>query len=260
MIYKRKEPTPELSDFIECFWIVDSEGDTTLFPQKIIPDGFPELIFHYGDPYRICISGEWELQSKNLIAGQITKYFYLENSGVSGMIGVKMKPWEIHSLFGLNMASLVDKVWRLEEIVPDFVCPEPALHSFDEFCVAIESSILSRKPNESRVKRGVEAIQLNHGMLDLSYLSSQIGVGERQLERLFKNEIGLSPKFYARIIRLSYIFQQVEEGDYGWAQLAYQAGFTDQSHLIKNFKEFTGEDPSKYDFDHPDMANFFMRK
>lgn len=260
MIYLRKEPSTELSDLIDCFWIVDSEGDTTLFPQKIIPDGYPELVFHYGDLYKINISGKWEYQSKNLIAGQITRFFYLENTGVSGMIGVKMKPWAIYELFNMKMHSLVDQVKAIEELLPNLTFPKPGLETFDAFCDKVESLFLNQQVCESRVKQIVEIIHEKHGMLDLTYLSGEAGVGERQLERLFKTEIGLGPKFYARIVRLSYIFQQVEKGDYSWAQLAYLAGFTDQSHLIKNFKEFTAEDPSKYDFNNPDMANFFLKK
>ncbi|HCX22828.1 MAG: hypothetical protein CMB80_23605 [Flammeovirgaceae bacterium] len=260
MIYQRKEPSKELKDLIDCFWIVDSEGDSSLFPQKIIPDGFPELIFHYGDTYRINISGNWEVQCRNLIAGQLTKFFYLENTGVSGMIGVKMKPWAIHSLFQLEMSKMLDQVLDLKKTLPSFVLPKPDLQSFDAFCNSVESLFLERRTSKTRVKLAVELIIDRHGMLNLSDLSDEVGVSNRQLERWFKTEVGISPKLYARIIRLNYIFHQVEQRDFSWAQLAYKSGFTDQSHFIKNFKEFTGEDPTKYNFDHPDMANFFMKK
>ncbi|MEM1408493.1 MAG: helix-turn-helix domain-containing protein [Bacteroidota bacterium] len=43
-------------------------------------------------------------------------------------------------------------------------------------------------------------------------------------------------------------------------QIALDSGFFDQSHFIKDFKEFTGEDPSKYLFEEKNMANFFLKK
>ena len=76
MIYLRRDPSPALKSLVVCYWIVDSEGDNELIPQKIIPDGYPEIILHYGDPYRINISGSWETQTRYLVAGQIRNHFF----------------------------------------------------------------------------------------------------------------------------------------------------------------------------------------
>ncbi len=97
-------------------------------------------------------------------------------------------------------------------------------------------------------------------MVAVAVMAQSIGLSERQLERLFKKYIGLSPKFYTRIIRFSTIFELIQQEDPGWAGLAYESGFYDQSHFIRNFKAFTGEDPSRYGFDEKNMANFFLKK
>ena len=96
-------------------------------------------------------------------------------------------------------------------------------------------------------------------MLTIGELLVQIPIQERTLERYFESHIGVSPKFYSRIIRLGYIFKLAKDKPKNWAQVAYQAGFFDQTHFIKNFQEFTGEDPSTYGFDHENMANFFLK-
>jgi transcriptional regulator GlxA family with amidase domain len=85
-------------------------------------------------------------------------------------------------------------------------------------------------------------------------------ITERQLERLFKKYIGLSPKFYSRIIRFNHIFQLVKEKRISWLEITHLSGYFDQSHFIRDFKAFTGEEPSQYFFDAPDMANFFLKK
>jgi transcriptional regulator GlxA family with amidase domain len=97
-------------------------------------------------------------------------------------------------------------------------------------------------------------------MITVAEITAIAGVGERHLERLFKQYIGLSPKFFTRIIRFSTIFQLIEQQDPSWAGLAYETGYFDQSHFIRNFKAFTGEDPSRYGFDEKNMANFFLKK
>ncbi len=261
MIYQRKDPSAQLSRFIECFWLMDSEGDADVVTQKIIPDGYPELIFHYGDPYKINISGEWVVQSSQLMAGQIRRFFYLKNTGVSGMIGVKLQPAALHILYDLDMSRLQGMVVDFMDFLPKMEMINPAKENFDQFCNRIEDQFLSRvNSTESSVEKVIKLMQEKHGILDVGELSTQVGYNKRTLERLFKKQVGLSPKLYSRIVRLSYIFECVKEEDYSWASIAYQAGFTDQSHLIKNFKEFTGEDPSKYRFDELDMANFFLSK
>ena len=69
MIYQMLDPSPELSHIIKSFWMIDSEEDSKIHRQKIIPDGFPEMIFHYGDVYRVNISGLWVTQEKELMMG-----------------------------------------------------------------------------------------------------------------------------------------------------------------------------------------------
>lgn len=261
MIYRQEAPSPSLQHLIESFWMVDSEGVADVETQKIIPDGYPELIFHYEDPYKIDISGTWEEQSAQLVAGQITRHFYLQNTGVSGMIGVKLKPTALYEMFQLDMSSLLDKVCDLTELLPDLNFPRPSQDSFEDFCGYVEElfsrHVVSTNPH---VSKALDVVFEQHGMLSMAEMLRDVSVSERQLERLFRKQVGLTPKFYSRVIRLSYLFKQVEQGDYSWAALAYRAGFTDQSHLIKNFQEFTGEDPSKYQFEAFDMANFFLKR
>jgi methylphosphotriester-DNA--protein-cysteine methyltransferase len=110
------------------------------------------------------------------------------------------------------------------------------------------------------IDQAIELIFETKGTIAVNELCVAVAVGERQLERAFKKYVGLTPKFYMRIIRFSHIFHAFTTGKDNWAQLGLEAGFYDQSHFIKNFKAFTGEDPSAYFFDDPTMANFFLKK
>ena len=266
MRYQRIEPSPSLSHLVVCYWVVDSEGDDEVHRQKIIPDGYPELIFHYGDPYRINISGEWEVQAKHLVAGQISNHFFLENTGTSGMIGIKLQPAAIHELFGLVMSPLTDRVVPFEDVFPDqlqainhivSVLPdhEQAISRIGQWLL---DQTLSAKSEP--VRRALDLIFAKKGIVEVSELVNHSGVVERHLQRLFKRQVGLSPKFYSRIIRFSSIFQLIEEKDFSWAHVALKSGFSDQSHFIKNFQEFTGEDPAKYLFEMENLGNFFLKK
>ena len=97
------------------------------------------------------------------------------------------------------------------------------------------------------------------GEIPIQEVVNLSGISERSLERYFKHHIGLSPKFYCRILRFANVFKLIQSDGFNWSDIAYLAGFYDQSHFIKNFKEFTGEEPSNYGFDAQNMANFFLK-
>ncbi len=267
MIYERALASDSLNDLIDCYWVVENE-DTEIFPQKIIPDGYPEIIFHYGDAYRINISGTWEMQSKKLLAGQISNHFMLENTGASGMFGIKFKPYALSRLFGIDMSLFTDKVVDLDTVLADeFSELGNSLledHSFEEKIRMSNEFFTDLKlpPDEQdkAVQEIVEHIIQENGLKSVSELSASLDIHERKLGRIFNRYIGVSPKFYSRIVRFAYIFSVVQEKKMTWGEIAQMSGFFDQSHFIKNFREFTGEEPSKYIFDDKNMANFFMNR
>ena len=119
---------------------------------------------------------------------------------------------------------------------------------------------MSEAAISQKIRNAIVLILESNAAVSVAGIAKQVNVSERQLERLFKRYIGLSPKFYCRIIRFSYIFEQVQNKEVEWSELAQLTGFYDQSHFIKNFQEFTGEDPSGYFFDEINMANFFLNK
>jgi len=266
MFFKRIAPDPELEDFIECFWIIENK-DPVPIRQKIIPDGFTEIIFHFKDPYRIKLGKQWQLQSKNLLAGQISKYFLLENTGISGILGIKFKPTTLTHLYQLNMSLLTDKVADLSRVLAH---PASLINTVDAGENYYERiNLLNeyfkglpfvKNRRQTPVDKTVELVFKKNGMVTIVELCDTAGTGERQLENLFKKYVGLSPKFFSRILRFNYIFQLVHENEQNWTSLAYEAAYYDQSHFIRNFRSFTGESPSAYSFDEKNMANFFLKK
>lgn len=266
MRFQRIEPRSELKAFVECFWIVEGDDPTPIL-QKVIPDGFPEIIFHYGDPYRTRLKERWELQSDKLVAGQISNYFYLENTGRSSILGVKLRPTALTHLFNVSMHALTDKVLELNSVLPEkFTEIDQSLQATEnnmERVDILQGQLMQLIPTDFEagpVDRAVNAIFTSNGGIPVSEICQIAGTSERNLERAFKKHVGLSPKFYTRIIRFNYIFQLAKEKKLSWIELGLESGFYDQSHFIKNFKAFTGQDPSEYFFDEANLANFFLKK
>lgn len=267
MKFFQQNPTKKLHCIIKEFWAINDPKAIDSKQEKIIPDGYPEMIFHYGDPYQSNVNGTWKLQSKDIIAGQITNYFFLQNTGSIGMFAIKFQPWALHTLFGINSAFLTNKVENINfETHPILIQLKNiaiSQHSFSEKVVMIEEWFLKNFNLPTKTTKGEHATQLiieAKGNISSKQLENTVGITQRSLERYFKSHIGLSPKFYSRIIRFAHIFSLVQKENVDWADIIYQSGFYDQSHFIKNFKEFSGEDPSKYGFFENSMANFFLKK
>ncbi|MEQ9309662.1 MAG: helix-turn-helix transcriptional regulator [Balneolaceae bacterium] len=267
MLYDRIIPPSSLSTIIDCYWVVENE-DQSIKQQKIIPDGFPELIFHYGNPYRINISGSWETQTPMLLAGQIYNHFLLENTGTSGMIGIKFKPATLTLFFGIDMKSITDKVVDLNSILSSeripisdqLVTKLPYQQKINLLNSFFDQVTFEKTDNDALILEAISMIFDSNGIITISELTENLNVNERKLERLFDKYVGLSPKFYSRIIRFNYIFALVQNKKMKWSEAAHLSGFYDQSHFINNFQEFTGEDPSKYFFEDENMANFFLKR
>jgi AraC-like DNA-binding protein len=263
MYFHHQPPAEHLLDLVREFWIVENDG-THQEIQKIIPDGFEEIIVHYGDAYEINLHGTWERQDKVLAAGQIREYFHLRNTGWSAMLGIKLLPGALHRMFGWDMKKFANKVVALNSFAPGFsngltscVTKENAQESIKK----IESYLTTLNIQPPTIAHPVvQDIVEKQGNCSVEELASAHSMSRRTLERKFNLEIGISPKLLCRIFRFNHIFQIMQTGDHSWISVAVQSGFFDQAHFIRNFKEFTGEDPTAYGFDEKNLANFFLNR
>lgn len=265
MKFTRIDPHHDLNHLIECYWMMQSDDPEPRI-EKIIPDGFTELIFNYVDVYKAKTKDEWSLQSPNLLAGQISSYFYLQNTGVTGSFAIKLKPAALTQMFNLNMVQYLDKIVDLDTFpnqklaaLKEKLLPFKNEHHLKE---VLDNHFFELAQDASRnpLKETLDLIFNSNGMATVAEMTKAMGVSERQLERLFKKYIGLSPKYYSRIIRFNYIFRLIKSKSKTWSEIVYESGYYDQSHFIRNFKAFTGEDPSSYFFEDNNMANFFLNK
>ena len=263
MHFESINPRDSLKELIKEIWIYEN-NDPIPSTQKIIPDGFSEIILHYGDPYEINLGSRWELQSNQLFSSQISKFFYLRNTGNSGMIGIKLYPTAFYEIFEISVQGCTDKVLPLQEVLTESEIPITAsgfqyLPTLTKVA-SLEDWLEGYRPNyQPKVRSMVQEIMAKNGLVNLDQLAQNSGFGLRQAERLFKKAIGITPKFFSRIVRFNHIFKIIEAKEESWISIALQSGFFDQSHFIKNFKEFTGEDPSSYGFDEKNLANFFLK-
>ncbi len=88
-------------------------------------------------------------------------------------------------------------------------------------------------------------IYTNKGNIHLSKLYSEMGYTRQYINQLFKAEIGLNPKYFCKVLRFQYLIYCISTyyPDQRLNQIAKKCGFFDQSHMNKEFKEFTNVNP-----------------
>lgn len=105
---------------------------------------------------------------------------------------------------------------------------------------------LDASPRE-RVRAAMGFLQGCRAQRPVSEAASALGIGERRLEQLFREQLGLSPKTWHRLARFHECVRLLRRRHApGWADLAAEAGFHDQAHLVHEFRAIAGLMPSQF--------------
>lgn len=261
MNYSTIIPKSSLQHLVECFWFVD--GDDTE-EQKIIPDGFPEIIFHFGDPYELRESGGIaSRQEKILLSGQIMRPILLRPTGRSNVFGIKFKPAGIWNLFRVNMSELKNRVVPLNLVttLPSHfyetllsASVEQRVHIAEEFMLEISTSTYDD------ISTILKTIEKTKGDLSIEALCEKHNITARKLQRLFQHQVGVTAKQYARIVRFRTVYALLQKPMLTKADSLYLTGYFDQPHFNREFREFTNESPEMWFSKNHEFSNLFMNR
>ena len=255
MNYREHKPTPALRDHVECIWFVTSDTEQAQFtPERVLPDGCLEWIFHLGAPFdRLLPAGNWERQPRSLL----TRFLLLQPLGQPAVMGVRFRPSSVYRLLSFPLAEITDQTIPTEDIweregrsIEDRVFNARNDVERMDLVERFLLQQLSHSTQRPRFEAAVGAILRTFGQSRVDELANEVGMSTRQLEREFRSGIGLSPKAFARIIRFQNLLRVVGEGTlHEWAHVALNAGYSDQPHMVREFREFTGRTPTKIEVD-----------
>jgi transcriptional regulator GlxA family with amidase domain len=161
---------------------------------------------------------------------------------------LRLKSWASASLAGVPAHELTNQVADVEEVnrklgrkLWDTVHRRSDLANIAGSFVA---EFGAAKSADERIIAAVREIDRSDGQCRVEQLAKLTGLSFKQLQRLFDKHVGVGPKTLARIRRFSHVFAQLEALQANWAQIAYECGYTDQSHLTRDFSQFAGAPPA----------------
>ena len=270
MNYQTFEPTKNLNPFVKCYWILESPKDENPERQKIVPDGCMEMIFHYGDLYKQHLSSEKSIiQPRSFVFGQLSEPLEIEPTGKIGIFAVRFHPDGFIPFSNQPIKNLENKANDLEHIFGDLALElsKKIINSktTTERIAIIEDFLMKYLANTETIDRvikiSLETMLNVNGQLTVNNLTDQIKVDTRKLQRKFASTIGLSPKQLAKIFRLQAALKKLSSDQKTkLVTAAHDSEYYDQSHFIKDFKEFTGQTPKEFYGENFKMSLLFSEK
>jgi AraC-like DNA-binding protein len=224
----------------------------------MLPSGRAQLIFALHETpiiWRAPASKTWTLWSRSIVHGPQSS-FYIAGPKPKGVsVGVSFRPGAAGAVLGTSMEELADRHVELEAIwgsrsagLHDGLMS--ALDPAGAFRI-LEQNLLARIHRPLLLHPAIaESLSASSGSLSpasVSDLQRASGYSPKHFINLFRFAIGLNPKHYYRIRRFNSVVDAMATGKYlGLGDLAAVAGYSDQAHLTREFKEFAGVTPTKY--------------
>lgn len=248
----QRKPNQALAPFVEILWYYDLEHPADC-RDRLLPHGAFELI--------ISLHGA---SSDDLISGPQTKPMIVEPGNVCPIVGAHFKPGGAAAIFGHSARSFRDlnvpmeDVWsrrarQLHDRLQDAPGPANCLALLE---LELTRAALETRPHHPSVSLAIQELHQPCQNRRIRDLAEESGLSQRRFIELFTDRIGLTPKLYARIQRFQRTIHLVaSQQRIDWAGLACDSGYSDQAHMIRDFREFSGMRPSAYAPRSPDQPN-----
>ena len=265
--YREFKPSPPLSKYVECFWSLQGKQGTGEASEQILPDGCLEIIFHCGDPIeRFDCKGRAVEQPKSFVSGQITEYITLKPTGEIAVFGIRFRPGGAYRFLDLPLNKLngrvidLDSLWGQDgnELESRIMEARSGHERIQHSTMTLNSQLKKDIESDAIVEAAINRILFTEGRISVDELMRTFGVCSRQLERRFNQRVGLPPKLVSRIVRFQRVFRVLDSnGSQSLTAVALDSGYYDQAHFIKDFRAFTGQNPTTYFANRHRMSDFF---
>jgi len=241
--YTEHLPSPPLRRVVACywhFWVVPSaSGPLTHF---VPPDGGMNLaLVPVGERVEVHLLGpRTEPQCETVPPGL-------------DCWGVRFQPGAGGESLGLDSTKLVNEVVPLSSVRPELSHDLSQVYqrgaprgNVVARLDALFGPIASRTDLDPIVMKAVRAILNVRGSIQVTPLVRESGLSQRQFERRFRRAVGLTCKELARVRRIRAAAIEVLERDDAFAEVALSGGFSDQAHLVREFRRLIGQSPRSF--------------
>jgi len=250
MVSKRPEPA-------NAPWIVDVQGYQEFGAPKVVrrelPSAIIPLILVLGEGFSLHDeAGFMRDLRQSFVAGLTERHVLIGSSGNAACLQINLTPPGARRLFRIDMHDIAGRVLDLRGLLGvevELLAEELAetrgwmarLMAFEQFVAA---KIGEAQPACGLAAAAGNAITGSGGAVSISALAENLGISRKHLHNRFRQEFGLAPKSFARIVRFQSALAGLEHGTCtSLADLAAACGYADQAHFNRDFRAFSGVSP-----------------
>ncbi len=251
MQHQEFEPPEELRDTIKCFWHNIRYVGELPSGFEVQPDGYAEIIFHFGTDLSIATNGGLQPLPSPFMMGLLNQpaVFYTKNR--LEIIAIRCFPWTVFDLLGLpsgkNGVHIFEHpIAQLQPILSKLIKAGEVNKALDEVKQYFLDARSAIADNTMLFKAGV-AMRQAKGTIPVSEVAEAAHATVRTLERKFKQSSGHTVKDVSALMRFEQVRNRLwHHPDSNLAGLAHELGYTDQSHLSREFKRYSGTTPAAF--------------
>jgi AraC-like DNA-binding protein len=244
---------PRLAGFVDGMWEWDVPDATTgrAITGKLLPSVAPQFAVHYGSPM-MCDRMGGAREYQQIAHGIQTKVVTARPTGPIHAITIRLKPEAAPLFMGPYLGELRDAHVELRDLFPSSEVSELVERLAEavdsrERVATIESFLISRMRHTLPAAALFQAARRLQDDCTLSVraLASELHLSERHLRRKFTAAYGVSPKQFARLVRMTRALELRQRG-FGWLDVVSSCGFSDQAHLINDFNGLVSHAPEHF--------------
>lgn len=258
MDFRKFTPSSLLNPFIKSIVFINVPFSSfTSNSNLYIPNGCPAMVIHLFDSMTLIQQNSRIMLPKVFFSGLLDKPANLNPAGDILSILILFRPNALSQLFNIPM----DELNALRYIDAQDIIGRKTAEIYERLHFArsngieeqyriienyFEKLIDSRDITFDSVDAAVDLITKANGCIGIKQIAGCAGISERSLRRNFLLKMGYSPKEFARICRFTHIMQLLQtEPTKDWSEIITLSGIYDQSHLIKEVKNFTENSPGE---------------
>jgi AraC-like DNA-binding protein len=254
----RYPPPLPLSEFVALFWLYEGYRQPHK-KERLLPDGSMEMVVNLREDqvrmYDPHAAGKFEVLRGSIIVGAHSEFFVIDTAEQHSVIGVHFKPGGAFPFFDVPAGELhnrhlsLEALWgggagELRERLLEAGTPRAMF-------AVLEQALLARAAWRLEHHPAVKfALRQFHGLphtRTIAEVAGQIGLSAKRFIEVFNGEVGLTPKLFCRVRRFQRALRSIGQGaPVEWAAVAADCGYFDQAHFIRDFRAFSGINPSAY--------------